>query len=90
MTSTYRVRIAGGEFFTIHDGGGCMEEVCTLAGAIESAEEFLADTEHAHRNGFLDKAYGADELEIVSTDGAVLSLAQVKALLAVESAKSPE
>lgn len=83
MTKPYRVRIIGGAFFTVTEPEAADAEIekFTLAGAIEAAEEFLADTEHAHTNGFLDHAYNVEELEIVADDGTVMTLAEAKALI---------
>jgi len=81
----YRVRVECGDFFTIEDGDGRRDELFSLQEAIQSAEDFIADTEDAAATGNLQEAYSVLELEIVAPGGAVLSLAAAKELLATEA-----
>lgn len=80
----YRVRVECSDFFAIDDGGERRDEIFTLAGAIQAAEDFIADTEDATSSGTLQCAYVAAELEIVTPRGEVLSIETAKALLATE------
>lgn len=81
-TQGYRVRVHNGDFFMLSGPDGDKEEVSSLEGAIESAKEFLEDTNEAFLAGHLSSAYVAGDMEIVGPDGTVLTLELAKALVA--------
>lgn len=79
----YRVRIESGDFFSVEEGDGDQrDELFTLKEAISAAEDFIGGTQKAVADGHLQCAYSLLDLEIVSSDGDVMSIEDAKACLA--------